>query len=157
MVTIGLVLATVLSLYLMVKLAHIEALLVMAAFFAVVFTPPVNFVRRHLHLSRGLATTVVFLLGLAMFAAMLYAFIRPLVDQGRQFYDNFPTYLSDAREGRGPVGDLVKRYNLDERIKTAQDDLSKSAGNAGGGAIKVAGRVLGGVASVLTILVLTLM
>src|SRR4051794_14210724 len=154
---IGLVVATYLTLRGIVLLAHIETLLVVSAFFAIVLTPVVDIVRKRFHVNRGLATTIVFILGIGMVAGLMYSFIRPLVDQGRQFADNFPTYVSDARQGRGPVGDLVKRYNLDERIKTAQDDLGKSVSNAGGGAIKVAGRVLGGVASVLTILVLTLM
>jgi predicted PurR-regulated permease PerM len=154
---IGLVVATYLTLRAIVLLAHIETLLVVSAFFAIVLTPVVDIVRKRFHVNRGLATTIVFIVGIGMVAGLMYSFIRPLVDQGRQFADNFPTYVSDAREGRGPVGDLVKRFNLDERLRTAQDDVQKSLSNAGGGAIKVAGRVLGGVASILTILVLTLM
>jgi predicted PurR-regulated permease PerM len=157
LVAIGLVVATYLTLRAIVLLAHIETLLVVSAFFAIVLTPPVDLVRRKLHVSRGLSTAIVFIVGLALLGAMLYAFIRPLVDQGREFADNFPTYVSDAREGRGPVGELVTRYNLDQRIRDAQKEIGNSARNAGGGAIKVAGRVLGGVASLLTILVLTLM
>ncbi len=154
---IGLVVATYLTLRAIVLLAHIETLLVVAAFFAVVLTPVVDIVRKRFHVSRGISTAIVFVVGIAMVAGLLYSFIRPLVDQGREFADNFPTYVSDAREGRGPAGDLVKKYNLDERIKNAQDDIEKSLSNAGGGALKVAGRVLGGVASLLTILVLCLM
>jgi predicted PurR-regulated permease PerM len=154
---IGLVVATYLTLRAIVVLAHIETLLVVAAFFAIVLTPVVDIVKRRFHVSRGLSTAIVFVVGIAMVSGLLYSFIRPLVDQGRQFADNFPTYVRDAREGRGPAGDLVKRFNLDQRIADAQDSIEKSVGNAGGGAIKVAGRVLGGVASILTILVLCLM
>ncbi|HJV08259.1 MAG TPA: AI-2E family transporter [Acidimicrobiales bacterium] len=157
LVAIGLVVATYLTLRAIVLLAHIETLLVVAAFFAIVLTPAVDFLRRKLHISRGLSTTIVFILGIALVSAMLYAFIRPLVDQGREFADNFPTYVSDAREGRGPAGDLVKRYNLDERLRDAQASIEDSVASAGGGALKVAGRVLGGVASGLTVLVLTLL
>jgi predicted PurR-regulated permease PerM len=155
--TIGLVVATYLVLRAVVLLAHIESLLIIAAFFAIVLTPAVDLVRRKLHVSRGLSTAIVFILGLALVGAMLYAFIRPLVDQGREFADNFPTYVSDAREGRGPVGRLVERYNLDERLREAQEGIEDRLANAGGGALKVAGRVLGGVASMLTIIVLALL
>jgi predicted PurR-regulated permease PerM len=155
--TIGLVLATIVGLYLIVKLAHIEALLIVAAFFAVVFTPPVNWVRRHLHLSRGLATTVVFLVGLAVMAGLLYTFIRPLVDQGREFSNNFPTYLTDAREGRGPLGDLVKKYNLDQRYQDNKQKITDWARNAGGGAVSVAGRFFQGIVSLVTVLVLAVL
>ena len=157
LVAIALVVATYLTLRAIVLLAHIETLLVVAAFFAVVLTPAVDLVRRKLHVSRGLSTAIVFILGLAVLTGLLYAFIRPLVDEASEFVDNFPTYVSDAREGRGPAGDLVKRYNLDERLRDAQGDIENSISNAGGGALKVAGKVLGGVASTLTILVLSLM
>ena len=157
MVTIGLVLATFLSLYLVVKLAHIEALLIVAAFFAVVFTPPVDFVHRHLHIGRGLSTTVVFLVSLALFAAMLYAFIRPLVDQGEQFSANFSTYLTDAREGRGPLGDLVKKYDLDQKFKDNKQKIIDAATKAGGGAVSLAGKVFAGIVSLVTILVLAVL
>ena len=157
LVTIGLVLATFLSLYVVVKLAHIEAMLIVAAFFAVVFTPPVNFVSRHLHLSRGLATTVVFLISCALIAAMLYAFIRPLVDQGQQFANNFPTYLTDAREGRGPLGGLVERYNLDKKFQDNKQKIVDAAKKAGGGAVSVAGKLFQGILSLLTILVLAIL
>jgi len=156
-VAIALVLATVLTLYLIVTLAHIEALLIVAVFFAVVFTPPVNFVRRRLHLGRGLATTVVFLVAMAVFAAMLYAFIRPLVDQGKAFSDNFPTYLTEAREGRGPLGGLVKRYDLDKKLEENKQKIITTATNAGGGAFSVAGRFFQGLLSILTVLVLAIL
>jgi len=157
LVTIALVLATVLTLYLVVKLAHIEALLIVSAFFAVVFTPPVNFVRRRLHLGRGLATTLVFLVSLGLFAAMIYAFVQPLVDQGQQFSDNFPTYLSDAKQGRGPLGSLVKRFDLDKRFEENKQKITDTAKGAGGGAISVAGRFFQGILSLVTVLVLAIL
>jgi predicted PurR-regulated permease PerM len=157
MVAIGLVVATYLGLRLIVLLAHIESLLVVSAFFAVVLTPAVDLVRRKLHVSRGVSTAIVYVVGLAVVGGLLYLFISPLVQEGREFADNFPTYVSDAREGRGPVGGLVERYDLDERLRDAQASIESSLANAGGGALKVAGRVLGGVVSLLTVLVLSLM
>jgi predicted PurR-regulated permease PerM len=157
LVAIALVVATYLTLRAIVMLAHILTLLVVAAFFAIVLTPAVDLVRRKLHASRGLSTAIVFVAGIAIVSAMLYAFISPLVDEGREFADNFPTYVSEAREGRGPAGDLVKRYDLDERLRDAQADIEDSVANAGGGALRVAGKVLGGVASILTVLVLALL
>ena len=157
LVAIALVVATYLTLRAIVMLAHILTLLVVAAFFAIVLTPAVDLFRRKLHVSRGLSTAIVFVAGIAIFSGLLYAFISPLVDEGREFADNFPTYVSEAREGRGPAGDLVKRYNLDERLRDAQADIEDSIANAGGGALRVAGKVLGGVVSILTVLVLTLL
>ena len=157
LVGIGLVVATYLTLRAIVLLARIETWLVVAAFFAIVLTPAVDLIRRKLHVSRGLSTAIVFVTGIAMVSGLLYVFISPLVEEGREFADNFPEYVSEAREGRGPAGDLVKRYNLDERLRDAQAGIEDSIANAGGGALKVAGRVLGGVAAGLTVLVLTLL
>jgi predicted PurR-regulated permease PerM len=150
--TIGLVLATVVGLYLVVLLARIEAWLVVAAFFAVVLNQPVEFFRRHLHLSRGLATTLVYLLGVCLFAGMLYTFIRPLVEQVQHFTDNFPEYVADAKAGEGPVGELVKRYELDRRVEENRDKIQQWVQ---GGAFDAARSVASGAVAVLTILVLS--
>ncbi len=157
LVTIGLVLATVVAIYLIKLLAHIEALLLISAFFAIVITPAVDVVRRRLHLRRGVATTLVFLLGIGLITAMLYAFISPLVDQTQEAIDEFPTYLSEAREGRGPLGDLVRRFELDRRYEENKDKIEDSLSQASGPALAVAGRVFAGFVSLLTVLVLTFM
>ncbi len=90
LVTIGLVVATYIVLRAIVLLAHIETLLVIAAFFAIVITPAVDLARRKLHISRGLSAAIVFILGLGLIGLMLYAFIRPLVDEGRRFAETSP-------------------------------------------------------------------
>jgi len=95
MATIGLVLATGIALYLVVLLARIEVLLIVSAFFAIVLSPPVNFLEDRLHVRRSLATLLVFLMVLALIGAMLYAFIRPLVDQTRHFTNVFPKYVEE--------------------------------------------------------------
>ncbi len=153
--TIGLVLATVIGLYLVVLLARVEAWLIIAAFFAIVLNQPVEFFRRHLHLSRGLAALLVYLLGIGLFAAMLYAFIRPLVEQVDHFAENFPEYVADARAGEGPVGSLVQRYDLDRRIEENQDRINEWVRSAGSGAVDVARSVASGLLALLTILVLS--
>src|SRR2546423_7298127 len=116
-VTIGMVLVTLVGIYIITTLARIEALLLIAAFFAVVLTPPVDWVQRRLHLRRGLSTLAVYLTLFVAVIGMLYLFIRPLVDEVTQFSDDFPTYVSDARAGKGTVGKLVKRYKLDRWVE----------------------------------------
>src|SRR5919205_454030 len=157
MATIGLVLATVVGLYLVVLLARIEAMLLVAAFFAVVLAQPVEFLHRRLRFRRGLATLVVILVGLGLFSAMVYSFISPLVDQTKHFADNFPGYLSEARAGRGPIGHLVKKYNLDKRLQDNQKKIRAQLGHIGGGALNAAKTVASGAAAVVTILVLAIL
>ena len=157
LVSIGLVVATGVSLWLIVKLAHSWTLLLVALFFAVLLTPPVEWVRDHIRVSRGMATTFVFLLGLLLTAGMLYAFIRPLFDQTQHFVDRFPEYVSDAREGRGTVGELVRRYELDRRFEENRERINDALRNAGSSAVTVAGRVFAGIVSALTVLVLAVL
>ena len=157
LVAIGLVVATLAAMYLVVLLAHIWMLLGVALFFAVLFTPPVDFVRRNLHVNKGLATGIVLLLSVALLAGVLYAFIQPLVDQTQEFVDNFPEYVADAREGRGPVGDLVRRYELDRRLEENRDRINQTLTNAGGSALDVARKIFAGIVSTLTVLVLAIL
>src|SRR3954452_10378328 len=78
---IGLVLAAALAVELVIKLERIISWLAIAGFFAVVLTPPVDLLPRRLHFPRAMATLVVFLIGVAIVAAAIYSFVRPLVDQ----------------------------------------------------------------------------
>src|SRR2546421_11753308 len=79
---IGLVLAAAAAVELVIKLERILSWLVIAGFFATVLTPPVNSLVRRLHFRRSLAALVVFLTSIALVAAMIYSFVRPLIDQG---------------------------------------------------------------------------
>jgi predicted PurR-regulated permease PerM len=156
-VTIALVLTTLLGIYLFLTLARIEALLVVAAFFAVILTPPVDWIHRHLHLRRTLSTLIVFLIGVGLLFGMLYLFIRPLVDQVQQFSNDFPTYVKDARAGKGTVGHLVKRYKLDNYVKRNQAKIQQAVSRVGTGAINVVRSIAVAVALLLTIMVLAFM
>lgn len=156
-VTIGMVLATLLALYLIRALARIEALLFVAAFFAVVLTPPVSWIQRHMRLRRGLSTLVVYFALFVGVIGMLYLFIRPLVDEVSQFSDDFPTYVADARAGRGTVGRLVKRYKLDQWVDRNKDKIQEGVTRFGTGAISVVRSVAVAVAVLLTIAVLSFM
>ncbi|MGI9023626.1 MAG: AI-2E family transporter [Acidimicrobiales bacterium] len=155
--SIGMVLATFVGLYLVVLLAKIELWLVVAAFFAVVLNQPVEFVRRHLHLSRGLSVAVVYILGIVLVSGTLFVLIRPLVNEVRDFADNFSTYVADARAGEGRIGDLVKEYELDKKFDENREEIDAWLSSAGGGAIDVAQSVANGLIALVTILVLSVL
>ena len=155
--SIGLVLATFVGLYLIVLLARVELWLIVAAFFAVVLNQPVEFVRRHLHLSRGLSVLVVYVLGIVLVSGMMYLFIRPLITEVQDFADNFSTYVADARAGEGRIGDLVKEYELDKKFDENREEIDAWLSSAGGGAIDVAQSVANGLIALVTILVLSVL
>lgn len=149
------VLAVYTAVVLLQDLARIVTWLVIAGFVAVVLTPPVDFLVHRLRFRRALATLVVFLIGFGLFAAMIYAFVRPIVDQSQQFADNLPRYVADAKAGRGPVGDIVQRYDLDERLEKNQDRFKEALNELGRNSVDILRRVGNTLAAVLTILVLS--
>ena len=155
--TIAAVLATVVAVLVVREVARILIWIVIAAFFAVVLSPPVDFLEHRLRFPRALATLVVFLLGLAVLAALLYMFIRPIVDQTQHFVDNFPRYVQDAKAGRGPLGGVVSHYDLDRRLEERQDDIKRNLNELGSQSVGILTRVGNAVAATLTIIVLIIL
>src|SRR3954471_10929539 len=113
---IGLVVLTILALLAVVALARVIALLVVAGFFTVVLNPAVDLLQVRAHMRRGLSTFIVFIVAFSVFGAMMYAFIRPVVDQVSHFIDAVPGYVEDAQNGKGAIGDLIERYNLTDYV-----------------------------------------
>lgn len=105
------------------ELTRVLTWLVVAGFFTLVLAPAVDLAQRHLRLRRGLATALVFFVGLGLLGGMLYTFIRPVVDQVDEFVDDLPRLVEDARQGRGAIGELVARYDLDRLVEENQDRL----------------------------------
>lgn len=155
--TIAAVLATLVAVLVVREVARILIWILIAAFFAVVLSPPVDFLERRLRFPRALATLVVFLVGLAVLAALLYTFIRPIVDQTQHFVDNFPRYVQDAKAGRGPLGGVVRRYDLDRRLEERQGDVKRNLNELGTQTVGILARVGNAVAATLTIIVLTIL
>src|SRR4051812_17994979 len=73
--TVGTVLVALLGVLLLKELSRIIAWLIVAGFLAVVLAPAVDWCQQHLHLRRGVATSLVFFTGLILLVAMLTAFI----------------------------------------------------------------------------------
>ena len=152
--TIGIVVATYMLWLLLRRLSGVITLLVVAAFFAILLTPAVDFVERR-GLRRSIATIIVFLVGFSLLAAMLAAFINPIVREVNGFVDDFPQFVENARQGRGPIGRLVQRYDIDTYIEENRDQWEESLRNAGAPALDVLRTVASGVFTFVTILVLT--
>lgn len=161
--TIGLVLATLAGLYLLGKATRIITWVLVAGFFAVVLTPPVNWFVRRLHIPRSMAVGLVFVSGLAAMGGLGYTFVAPLARQGTQFANDFPTYVKDAEAGRGAIGHYVKKYKLDNWLTKNQDEIRTRAQQifepkaVFGTALGALGSVLNMVFAFLTIAVLTIL
>ena len=154
-VTIGMVLATAAILLLGWEVRRVLTWIVVAALLAVVLGPMVDLAERRLRLRRALATLLVFLLFLVALAGIVTVFIRPLATEGPQFIDRLPGYVEDARAGRGPVGGLIQRYNLDQYLERNQDRLQESTNRITEPALGVLRSIFSTVVALVTIFVLT--
>lgn len=101
-----------------------------ALFFALALNPVVEWFQAHGVRRRGLATGLTTLIALAAMVGLGALFIPTLVSEVNGFMREVPNYLRDATEGRGPLGRLVERYDIEERVRQAIED---------GGAAKVLG------------------
>ena len=136
------------------ELSRVIAWMLVAGFVAVVLAPAVDWLQQRLRLRRGAATGLVFFTVVVLVSAMLATFITPVVRQVDDFVDNLPEYIEDAKNGEGPAGDLITRFDLDERIEENQDTLQDAISGAGTPALKALRGVFNTVLALLTILVL---
>ncbi len=151
------VLVTYVLLQLIRELARIISWLVMAGFLAAVLTPPVDLIERKLRIRRGFAIAIVVVATFVALSAMMTAFIVPIVREGQQFVEDLPGFVEDAQAGRGTIGELIDRYNLEELVRDNQDRLSDFASDLGSRSFGVLRGIFIGVAALLTILVLTIL
>jgi predicted PurR-regulated permease PerM len=129
--------------------------LVIAGFFAVVLSPPVDFLVERARIRRTLAALIVFVVGFATLAGLLYLLIRPIVDEVNKLVNDFPRLVQDAQAGKGPIGHLVKRYHLVQRAQQYAPTVKKYLSSSGSRAISLLRKIGDGLVSALTILVLT--
>ncbi|WP_448628110.1 AI-2E family transporter [Geodermatophilus sp. URMC 64] len=153
---IGLVLATALLLYLVIETRRVLTWIVIGAFFAVALAPLTGWVQRRLlgGRRRALATFLVFLVVFLVLAGLITAFAVPLVQEGTKFAGQLPGLIDDARNGRGPVGDLLERTNALQWVQDNQDRIGEFAQGLTAPAAGVIGSVATGLAGLATVLVL---
>ncbi|HET9771665.1 MAG TPA: AI-2E family transporter [Acidimicrobiia bacterium] len=147
-------LAFLVAVLLVWKLRRIITWIVIAAFFATILNPLVDALTR-LRIRRGVATSIVFFLGVATFAGLVYTFVRPIYDAGQDFARDIPGFVERAKNGEGRIGELIKQFNIDEKVAENAPKLQDALNNAGGPALDAAQRVASGLLALLTILVLS--
>jgi predicted PurR-regulated permease PerM len=98
------------------RLRDIILLIVMASFIAVLLNPFVVALQHWRIKRRGLAVAIVTFWGLVVFFGLALAFGYPLANGITHLADNLPRYVSDAENGRGWLGHLVRRYHIQQWV-----------------------------------------
>ncbi|SDY67714.1 Predicted PurR-regulated permease PerM [Modestobacter sp. DSM 44400] len=154
--TIGLLVATALLLYVLLQTRQILTWCVVGAFFAIALAPVVGWVERKVFRGkrRSLATLLVFLVAFLLFAALITAFAVPLAQEGTKVAGQLPGLIDDARNGRGPIGDLLERTNALQWVQDNQAKISNFASGLTSPAAGVLGGIATGVTGLVTVIVL---
>ena len=90
-----------------------------AVFLALALNPAVEFFQRRGLKRRGISAAVTFLLAIGAIVALFSLFVPTLVNEARGFADALPGYINDVSAGRGPLGRLADRYEIEARVREA--------------------------------------
>ncbi len=151
---IGVVLGAVVAIELILALRTVIELLVISTFFAVVLSPAVSGLVR-LRIRRGLATAIVFFLGMALFGGLGYLFIHPLYQQAIHFANDLPGTLARVQAGKGRIGSIVARYHLQKDAATYIPKIRDYLSHLGGPALGIAKTVLSGLGGLVLLSIMT--
>ena len=152
--TIALVALTYVLWQLVVLSQRVLVWALIAGFFAVALYPLVGWVERRVGGRRWLATLIVFLLAALGLTALASIFLVPLVREGADLARNAPSYVEEARAGRGPLGALVERFNIDDYVERNEARIREQLTGLSAPALNVLRTAAETVAGVLTIIVL---
>ena len=152
---LGLTFGFLLLLYITWISRQVLTWVIVSVFLALALNPAVEFFQGR-GLGGGLATAVTFLLTIGAIVALGSLFIPTLVDEGRGFANALPDYVKDVSEGRGPLGELVQRYDVEQRVRDAvRDGGAARILGLSGTALSVTKSVLTFVVAVVTITFMT--
>jgi predicted PurR-regulated permease PerM len=152
---IGLVLATVVLLWMVVQAQRVLVWLVIAAFFAVALDPAVSWVERRVFggRRRALATLIVFVVVVLVLIGIIAAFAVPLAREGTRFAGQLPDLIDQTKRGEGVVGRLLERTHVLNYIQEHQDQLKSAASGLTTPAVGILRGFATGIVGALTVFV----
>lgn len=153
--TVGVVSITYVLMVVVLTATRIVTWVVIGAFFAVVLAPVVGRVQNRMGGRRTLATSIVVFSALASLVGLTLLFVMPVRTQLVNIITDLPGAVRDAADGRGPIGNLVKRLNIESFVQDNEASLSRAATRLSESPFDAAQVVLEVVFGFLTITVLT--
>ncbi|HET6505017.1 MAG TPA: AI-2E family transporter [Amycolatopsis sp.] len=137
---------------LLVAARDVLTLIGLAAFLAIGLNPAVEWLVRR-RLPRWAAVLSVLLAAAVVVGGFLAAAIPPLISQGTMFVEQLPRWWQELQNHSSLLGRLNDRFHLQARLTSL---LSTDANGLLNGAIGAGRIVLGAVASLLTVVILTI-
>ncbi len=135
-------------------------LIAISLFLALALNPPVSKLARLLPSnSRVGATALAYLVVLILLGGFLVLIVPPVIEQSAKFANTVPDLIDDAYSNRYIFDDFIERYDLEETVDNAVEGAKAQAAsvatNLGNILVSGFGTLLGGVANLLFILVIT--
>ena len=121
--TIGLLLASLLAVYVVFLASRVIIWMVVAGFFAVVLARPVGALQNRFGLRRGLAIAVVVGSTVLLAAGLMVLFVLPVRRQLVAALTDLPGTVTQASDGQGPFGRLVTRLNVESLVRDHEERL----------------------------------
>ncbi|MBW4062106.1 AI-2E family transporter [Candidatus Saccharibacteria bacterium] len=127
-----------------------------AFFLAVALNPAVDGLSQYMpRKSRGSAITVVGLIGAAVVAFLIFSFVPPMVSQTQSLADSVPNFANQLVNGHNFISDQIRHYNLVDRVRASQDQITHYVSSAGGSFYGFFKGLFASLAAATTILVLS--
>jgi predicted PurR-regulated permease PerM len=135
-------------------------LILVSLFLALALNPPVSKISKQLPSnSRVGATALAYLVVLVLLGGFLVLIVPPVIEQSAKFANTVPGLIDDAYSNRYIFDDFIQRYDLEETVdnavESAKAEAASVAANLGNTLVSGFGTLLGGVANLLFVLVLT--
>jgi predicted PurR-regulated permease PerM len=129
---------------------HVLLLIYISALFAIGFTPVVLLIERQRRIPRWLAILILYVIILGSIAVVVSLVAPPLIEQAKGLWDAAPRMFDRAQEYLIEKGLLRERLTLREAVEQAPGTTG-AVGTITGAALGI----VGGIAGLLTILILT--
>lgn len=153
--SVAVLLATYILLTAILATVRILAWVAIAGFLAIVLAPAVRFVQRKLGGRRTLATCVVMFTALAATVGIVLLFLMPVRTQLIAIISDLPGTVHRAADGKGPVGQLVKRLHIESYVQDNEQQLVNAAKKLSDSPLDTAQTVLNAVFGLISILLMS--
>lgn len=154
----AIVVATIFAIRVLENMLHPLTLIFVSFFLAIALNPAVHWVSKQLKVkSRAKATATAYLGVITVLIVFFSLVVPPLVKQTTEFIQDIPQTLRDIQNDQGTIGELVRRYELEEQIKTVANSWADNIESVQGPLVSTANRVVSNLVSIVTVLILTFM
>lgn len=133
-------------------------LIFVSFFLAMALNPAVGFVTRKLKSkSRIRGTAVAYVAVITLLITFFSLVLPPLVRQSTKFVQDVPDKITSLQSQDSALGRFVRKNDLSEQLNKFATDWSNNIGDTSGPVLTTANKIVVGVISFITVLVLTFM